>query len=246
VTLILVAKCADGLLMAADSQASEAAQPVMRVPSEKILKLTDQIAWASSGSVGTAQQIKVALEEWVQSRGVDTIHRQHITKLRSEILRAMSPVLQEIYQLSIRMPGVEPPTVVVVLAGVTGPNDYSWILEVNMDCTAQQYEDLGFHAIGSGGSMARLAHATLLHYGLKDRPLTEGRVVAYRVMDSVIESIETVGPPIRMWVLEDKQWRELSDEEKTAINVNVGLWKALERESLAEVMGTPVAPESAG
>ena len=73
--------------------------------------------------------------------------------------------------------------------------------------------------------------------------LTEGRVVAYRVMDSVIESIETVGPPIRMWVLEGKTWRQLSDDEMAAIRANVGLWKAVERESLAEVMGATSTPE---
>lgn len=82
--------------------------------------------------------------------------------------------------------------------------------------------------------MARLAHATLLHYNLNEQPLAAGRVVTYRVMDAVISSMETVGPPIRMWVQHGVTFRELSTEESDAVGATVGAWKAIERESLSD------------
>jgi hypothetical protein len=87
-----------------------------------------------------------------------------------------------------------------------------------------------------------LAYATLAHYGRDGQLLQHGRVVVYRMMDAVLNAIETVGPPIRIWVQDGRVFRELTDDEMTETNEQVGLWKSVEAESLREVFQLGTAP----
>ncbi|HEX6235857.1 MAG TPA: hypothetical protein VFZ68_01615, partial [Acidimicrobiales bacterium] len=58
------------------------------------------------------------------------------------------------------------------------------------------YEDIGFHAIGSGAPMAQQAGALLAHFRMTERPVAYGVVVAQRVLDALSYTSPSVGGPL--------------------------------------------------
>lgn len=249
-TLIVAALCADGLLMGADSQASEKAGGgiAMKLTTEKIRPLTNQIIWAGSGHSGCIQDVDVALSALVKNRSEASLNTKSAAQLKSDLVRAVNEAQRETYKVHLNTPNQYPssPATSVMFCGMTGPptDCHPWILEVNHDGTGQQYEEIGFHAIGSGGDMARLAHATLLHYDLRKRSIEHGKVVVYRMLEAVLSSMETVGPPIKMWVQSGKVFKQVNAEELDVLRDAVGAWKEVERESLDDALtGGPAKPE---
>ena len=82
-----------------------------------------------------------------------------------------------------------PKTAVVLLLGLpaayvlaAGFTDRPWIIEVRPDGMASHFEDVGFHAIGSGAAMARQAGTLLSHFRVTERSLDHGVAAAVRVL----------------------------------------------------------------
>jgi hypothetical protein len=228
--------------MGADSQASETAGGgvAMKMTTLKIRPLTNQIIWAGSGHVGCLQDIEANLSTLVKNRSEGGMNSKTCVQLKGALVGAVNEAQKQTYQGHLDPPGQYPssPGTSVLFCGMTGAaaTGVPWILEVSANGTGQRYEDFGFHAIGTGGDMARLAHATLLHYNLRERPIQHGKVVVYRMMEAVLTSIETVGPPIRMWAQAGKTFKELGEEEMKNLRDTVGAWKQIERESLDETL----------
>jgi ATP-dependent protease HslVU (ClpYQ) peptidase subunit len=228
--------------MGADSQASEgeAGAIAMKLTIEKIQHLTNQIIWASSGHVGCMQDIEANLATLVKARGEPHLNTRTCAQLKPDLVKAVNDAQKETYLRHLNPPNMYPssPATSVIFCGMTGPATACepWILEVGVKGTGQQYESIGFHAIGSGGDMARLAHATLRHYDLRTRPIEHGKVVLYRMLEAVLSSIESVGPPIKMWAQSGKVFKEIGADELATLRDTVGAWKAIERESLNDAL----------
>src|SRR5947209_17274872 len=99
-TLILAAKCEDGLLMAADSQGSESAGGgiAMTMPTVKIRKLTDQIIWAGSGSVGVIQDAEVALGRLIVGQNEQALNSQPYDAIKWTLRNAVAGPMDNAYR----------------------------------------------------------------------------------------------------------------------------------------------------
>ncbi len=145
-TLILAAKCEDGPLMAADSQGTESAGGgiAMKTPTVKIHKLTDQIIWGGSGSIGVIQDADVALGRMVASQDAYTLNSQPYDTIKWTLRNAVAVPMNNAYQSYIQVPGMpyNPPLTTFLFCGVTGSPAEPWILEVSVNGTAERYDGM--------------------------------------------------------------------------------------------------------
>jgi proteasome beta subunit len=112
-----------------------------------------------------------------------------------------------------------------------------WIHEIDHQCNITDYEERGFHAIGSGAPFAQLANALVAHFEVRQRPVEHGKLVAHRVMDIAIStSAYGIGAPIQMWQITGDQVSRMSDEELDAIRDSVGAWQEVEKAALDKHM----------
>ncbi|MDO8750152.1 MAG: hypothetical protein Q7K03_03280 [Dehalococcoidia bacterium] len=230
-TLIIALACKQGLVFAADSQATESAPGLStRFPVEKIRPLGSSILWASSGDVGLFQQVDEAF-----ARQTSPPWQQGIAELRTKLRYITVGVVKRSLDNSLPIPTTQQwHQGAILFCGYTGSTQKThWLLELLTDGRNTRYEERGFHAIGSGTVFAQVAQAMLAHYDIKNRTLDEGIKIAYRVMDSAIEvAAAYIGPPIRIWTISEGDVHNLTDDELQAVRDSVGLWKQLERETL--------------
>lgn len=246
-TVVIAIRCSDALVMASDSQATEAHPNVhqrVRRETDKVFPLGGRVLWGASGMGSVIEELGEALPGHERS-----IERS--TNIPSTVKRPVKTVLKNHYDGFVRVPEVplseqSLPVASVLFAGYDG-NDDPYIVEVDHNCNASRYEDEGFHAIGSGASFAQMSNALLAHFEVAQRPLAHGLLVAYRVLDAVINtSAYGVGGPIQLWQLTRESGAEhIRDEELSQIQAQVGGWQTLERESLERYLGEDTQNEDA-
>lgn len=220
--------------MAADSQGTEGSgNPFTQVRKEvpKIFRLTSRAVWGGAGSGQVIQDLnkEVATLESALEASPD---------MRTSMMSIVKPTLSRHYNDYLQPPrGVQSsaPVSTFLSCGID-PKGEPWILEIEYNCQATHYEELGFHAIGSGAPFAQLANALLSHFEVRDRPLEHGKLVAHRVMDIAINtSAYGIGGPIQMWTVDSAGVHQLSSDELAAVRTGVGLWQSLEAETLNQV-----------
>ena len=82
----------------------------------------------------------------------------------------------------------------------------------------------------------------LAHFRPAEKPLTHGQLLAYRVIDAAIQtSGYGVGGDIQMWCVNDVGVRQVQKEELAVMQGLVGAWQEVERTSLDQIAGAPVA-----
>jgi hypothetical protein len=218
--------------MAADSQATETAGNV-RHPTDKLFQLTPRSVWGAAGGAQIARDLQRQLPEAATAIDASADPAQLITnEVRKVLLQHYTPYLPQVPGIPIASPATS------VLACGLGPGDAPWIIEVDPHCAMSHYEDLGFHAIGSGAGFAQLASALMAHFDVRLRPVRHGLLLAYRVMDAAIDiSSYGLGKPIQIWAVTPGGRRRLPKEELDEIEANVGGWRELERQTLDELMG---------
>lgn len=233
-TLILALACSEGLVVASDGQATytTSSQPT-KLPIKKLYKIGTHIVWGASGDIGLQQKIAHALEKEHHPQSL----KKSIKELRPKLVSTVIPILQAAAKNYIDMDkSLPPPTADILFAGVTDGRPR--ILEVARNGSDMQHEDQGFYAVGSGDIFARYAHQSLLHLGVKEKALYQCQMVAYRVIDTAIETAAYgLGPPIQMWLIKkEEDARELGSEELAELRDTVGVWKNAEAESLAGII----------
>jgi len=239
-TLIVALQCADGVILASDSQSTESTGNV-RSAVQKVFPLTDHAVWGASGSGQVIAEIRERLTN-IANGAPGTMGQC--------IVNGIKPILDRHYKNFINVPNQPPssPATSVLACGVW--EEAPWIVEVDAHCQYSQYESKGYHAIGSGAEPAQYAIAVLSHFQTKDNSLEYGKMVAYRVMDTVIQtSAYHVGPPIQMWTVNQSGVHQLIDEELAQLQDAVATWKAVERDTLEAVLSgrlaaTPSAPQT--
>lgn len=228
-TVILALSCADGVVLAADSQATES--DMTRFEVDKIFELTERIIWAGSGSSAIISELNA---EFIKNKS----HFESAVKFGVPLAKYARPVLDKHYSSWIAVPGKNniPPSTSLIACGVRSDGT-PWIMELSDNCQVTDYSDRGFHAIGSGSTMAQVAAALSSHYDLPGKPIPFGQLVAYRSLNAVIEtSAYGVGHPIKIWTVTAEGIAQVSADEIRALSDRVGGWQQMEVETLEQLM----------
>lgn len=236
-TLIIAVGCEDGIVLAADSAASDGDTGI-RQPAVKLHRVGNHpILFGCSGDVGLIQSFEEVLKGFPE-RMPPNIHG-----VRKQLKRILMPEIADARQYHVPQPfkGYDNAPYATTMFCIVC-NGGMHILEVAIDGRDTLYStsDFGhFCAIGSGKVFAQAVFRPHLY---QPRSLEEGQVLAYRVVDDAIDmAAEGLGPPIRMFVLSAKgEVTELSDAQVSGLRDTAELWRQRERESLANVLAPQI------
>lgn len=233
-TLVIALLCQDGVILASDSQSTEMTGAV-RFDVPKVFPLTSRALWGGSGMVQVIRDIGIALDKArpALEAGVPEIGQALAELVGPELVRHYNNYVQ------VPMTNPNPPRTSLLACGFSHQTG-GWIVEVDENNAYSHYGDRGFHAIGSAAGFAQLANALMAHFQVKDKPLNLGKLVAYRAMDTAINtSAYGVGPPIQMWTVEAAGVHQLSADELAELRASVGGWMALESATLSDFLKEP-------
>jgi proteasome beta subunit len=226
VTVVLAVRCEDGLVIGSDSQITESDRG-MSYPARKLHSLGSGAAWGGSGARSVLHDLEIIFdeeaEEIVGSRDVARSLQERVV-----------PVLRHHYDLFIpAVPGEEvqgTPSAYVLAAGYS--HGAPFIVKVDPTGLVGRYEEVGFHAIGSGAPMAQQAGALLGHFQMAERDVGYGVVAMVRVIDALAVSQPMVGGPLNVCRITPEGAEHLDDEEIDAVREDVQRWKDAEEEAL--------------
>lgn len=236
-TLILALTCKDAVVMAADSQATEAQGGNLlagvRHDVEKLHLLGPNMLWGASGSVGVIQDIEDALAEWAANNPGKL--DDPAKRMKPALVKVVATVLNAAYGSYIQVPGRQPnpPMTSVLFAGRTA--GARWILEIEENGGAE-FKD-GFAAIGSAYHYANVAAAMLKEYSASTRELIHGQLLALRILDTAVTAAAFgVGGALRLAVVSPSGSKVLSGDEVAEARDLVDGWRQAEAETLEELV----------
>lgn len=226
-TVVLSVRCSDGLVIASDSQVTDSARG-MSYPAQKLHALGDRAAWGGSG----ARSVLGDLEDIFEDSAAAILESDDVGRALQE--RTL-PVLKHHYEHFITdVPGEETagtPSADVLAAGYAGADPF--IIEVNPNAMVSHYEDVGFHAVGSGAAMAQQAGALLSHFDMSERQVRFGVVGALRVLDALSRTSPSVGLPFDICRITPAEGAHHLDEDEIAeTEALVQRWGELEQQAL--------------
>jgi 20S proteasome alpha/beta subunit len=226
VTVVLSIMCADGVVIASDSQITDSDRG-MSYPGQKLHPLGDHAAWAGSGARG----VLIDIEKEVDQRADEVLAAPDVSHALQELA---IPVLRRHYENFIPdVPG-EPtegtPSAYLLAAGYSEGSPF--IVEINPNGMVSRYEDIGFHAIGSGAPMAQQAGALLAHFRMVERPVPYGVLAAVRVIDALSVTSPSVGLEIDVARITPDGATHLSQRQVAGLRREVRRWIDAEQELL--------------
>ena len=150
------------------------------------------------------------------------------------------PVLQHHYENFIEdVPGQEKsgstPATYVLAAGYSDGKPF--MVDVDPHGLIGHYEEIGFHAIGSGAPMAQQARALLANFRMNERPVEYGVLAALRVLDALDETSPTVGGPMDVCRITTDGADHLAPEDIDKARAEVRRWQDRERDVLDTLFG---------
>lgn len=218
-TVVLAVRCKDGLVIGADSQITEKDRG-MSYPAQKLHPLGDHAAWGGSGARGVLGELAADLE----AKSEQIIAADDVGK---EIQACALPIFRHHYDNFIEdVPGTDgggTPSAYVLAAGYS--DDVPWIVEINPTGLIGRYEDIGFHAIGSGAPMAQQAGSLLAHFRVVERPVRYGVLAIVRVIEALKLTSPSVGGPIDVARITPEGAHHLSEDEIAEVEQEVERWE---------------------
>ncbi|KUI00802.1 proteasome protein [Mycolicibacterium acapulense] len=228
-TVVLAIRCADGIAMASDSQITDPERG-LSYPAQKLHPLGKRAAWGGSGS----RAVLYDLEQIFDNEPDAIVEAPDIGHaLQGRVL----PVLKHHYANFIEdvpagKPGATPATYVLAAGYANGD---PFIVDVDPHGLIGRYEEIGFHAVGSGSPMAQQAHALLAHFEMGERSVDYGLVAALRVLDALDASSPSVGGPMDLCRITPEGARHLDEEAVAEVRDNVHRWTELEQRALDDL-----------
>jgi proteasome beta subunit len=226
VTVVLSIMCADGVVIAADSQITDKDRG-MSFPGQKLHDLGDHAAWAGSGARGVLTDIQKALNESAE----EVLAADEVSHALQELAL---PILRRHYDMFISdIPGEDnegTPSAYLLAAGYSKGEPF--IIEINPNGMVSRYEDIGFHAIGSGAPQAQQAGTLLAHFRMVERPVDYGVLGAVRVIEALSVTSPSVGLEIDVARITPDGAHHLTEEELDAVREDVKRWIKAEHELL--------------
>ncbi|OBF92515.1 proteasome protein [Mycobacterium sp. 852002-51152_SCH6134967] len=228
-TVVLAIRCADGIAMASDSQITDPERG-LSYPAQKLHPLGKRAAWGGSGS----RAVLYDLEQIFDNEPDAIVEAPDIGHaLQARVL----PVLKHHYANFIEdvpagKPGATPATYVLAAGYANGD---PFIVDIDPHGLIGRYEEIGFHAVGSGSPMAQQAHALLAHFEMGERSVDYGMVAALRVLDALDASSPSVGGPMDLCRITPEGARHLDEEAVAEVRDNVHRWTELEQRALDDL-----------
>jgi proteasome beta subunit len=229
VTVVLALRCADGLVMASDSQITDPVRG-LSYPAQKLHPLGRHAAWGGSGSRAVLHDL-----EQIFDAEPDTI--VEASDIGHALQERVLPVLKRHYTNFIAdVPGGKPgatPSTYVLAAGYAGGRPF--IVDVDPHGLIGHHEETGFQAVGSGSPMAQQAYALLAHFQMTERGVDYGVVAALRVLDALDTSSPSVGGPMDICRITPEGAQHLDEDDIAQVRSRVGRWVELEQRALDEL-----------
>jgi proteasome beta subunit len=228
-TVVVSVVCRDGVVIGADTQVTDSDRG-MSYPGQKLHRMGEHAAWGGSG----ARSVLGDLEKIFEAQAGAICDAQDIGRALQE--RTL-PVLRHHYENFIaEVPGEKMaggPSAYVLAAGWSehGP----WIVEINPSGMVSRYEDIGFHAIGSGAPMAQQAGALLTHFDMNERSVEHGVVGLVRVIDALRTTNPSVGLEIDICRITPEGAHHLDDDQIAEARGHVERWRRLEQKALDDL-----------
>jgi proteasome beta subunit len=229
VTVVLALCCADGLVMASDSQITDPVRGVS-YPAQKLHALGKHAAWGGSGS----RAVLYDLERIFDAEAEAIIEASDVGHaLQQRVL----PVLKNHYENFIAdVPGGKPgatPSTYVLAAGYADGKPF--IVDIDPHGLIGHHEETGFQAVGSGSPMAQQAYALLAHFRMTRRSVDYGVVAALRVLDALDTSSPSIGGPMDICRITPEAARHLDEQEVAQVRERVTRWIELEQRAIDEL-----------
>jgi proteasome beta subunit len=231
-TLVLAVRCAEGVVLGADSQSTDISGGNIvfstRKTVQKLKRLTDHIAWGATGNEGLTQRFEYSL------RGLDPAPLggsiEDIRGTLAESQRSLQrTAIGEVVQ---GLPASQVFTVSPLFAGYT--DGRPWILEVTAGGEDTVYDD--YYAVGSGGPFAQAAMVSVAHYDVRNQNLDAAKVIVWRAIDGCIRtSAFGLGHPIAMCTVTAGGVEMLSRDDVRGVEDSVNAWKSAERDALGDL-----------
>jgi proteasome beta subunit len=231
VTVILGLRCAEGLVIASDSQATNqvgGGTPV-RLDAAKVKPLGKHILWAGTGAQGCSQRIEAALLPHAAKYGPSQDQWKTARAIQGEANKVQLASAQSFVQFS---PTAHREAWGGIFCGWSkeGP----WIMEIDLNGGWQFHDP--FAATGSGMAFAHLAIGSIQHYDPQTQSLDAAKAIAYRAIETTCTvSAYGVGMPVQLGVVLKDGAKLLSEAEREETKELVNLWKAKEVDTLGEV-----------
>ena len=229
-TVVVAIRCSDGVVIGSDSQITETGRG-LSYPGQKLHHLGDRAAWGGSGARSVLLEVRQVFDESSAAiLDADDIGRA----LQGRVL----PILRYHYENYIEdVPGEDgsgTPSAYVMAAG--HDDEGPWIIEIDPHGMVNHYEDIGFHAIGSGAAMAQQAGALLGHFRMTERSVEHGLLAVVRVLDALTVLSPSVGGPIDVCAVTADGLRSLDSDDIEERRCVVKRWMAREEEVLDEIV----------
>ncbi|CAN5454739.1 hypothetical protein BH11ACT6_BH11ACT6_46420 [soil metagenome] len=230
-TVVLAIKCANGIVLASDSQITDPGRG-LTYPAQKLHELGKYAAWGGSGS-------RAVLYDVEQTFDAEADAVVEATNIGHAIQARMLPIYKHHYETFIsEVPGQDKagtPATFVLAAGYSG--DEPFIIDIDPNGLIGHHEETGFQAIGSGAPLAQQAHALLAHFRMTERDLEYGVVAALRVLDALDASSPSVGGPMDLCRLTVDGAHHLTPDEVKEVRAQVDRWIELEHKALDQLFG---------
>jgi proteasome beta subunit len=228
VTVVLALRCVDGIVLAADSQITDSARG-LSYPAQKLHPFGDTAAWGGSGS----RAVLLELEDLFGGCAAAVLGAENLGRAVQE---RVLPLLRYHYDNFIEeVPGEKSagstPATYVLVAGYAA-DGVPFIVDIDPHGLIGRYEEVGFHAVGSGSAMAQQAGALLAHFRMTERDVDYGVVAAVRVLDALRVTSPSIGGPVDIYRLTADGARALSPEDIDRVREQVKRWAELEEKAL--------------
>jgi len=235
-TLIVGLKCRDGIVMASDGQATggSAGGPI-RMPSQKIFKISENVLFGAAGSVGVIQKSREVIVlfstqlngDWNRDL-MENVRKTLFGVYKNEIERHKA-FYQGTPQQDIRLA----PIADVLLCKYSAEQQIIW--HIAPDCSDERLEEIGYGCSGSGDVFA---HTLLKNYLAEKMDVEKGKLVVYRVIKGAIEiGAFGLGEPIDIWTINNNGIKRIDRNELMALDDTYNTWKEMEREVFRSIYG---------
>lgn len=238
--------CSDGVLVASDSMGTGEGFAAHSIK----VRVFDRcpVIWTAAGSVFVMEEVTSVLEKEDLAGSADApkaaYTKPDLTAIRNSLLGPINTAMRKAYGRELYSPPADGQLRIMFKTDflmLGHANDMSWFLEFAGDGQVNWHTDARFYAVGSGGPFATVAHALMSHYIGDGVTLEQGKLIAYRAIQTTIEvSPSGVGMPVQMAICDNDGPRILDKPELDQIAIAVDGWKVLERETLTQSVAEKV------
>ncbi|MBT9145875.1 MAG: hypothetical protein DDT42_01752 [candidate division WS2 bacterium] len=235
-TLIVGLKCKNGIAMASDGQATggSAGGPI-RMPIQKIFKISENVLFGAAGSVGIIQKSREVIVSFSTQLNEDWNFNlmENVKQVLFGIYKGEIDRHKAFYQGTPQQDLKFAPLADVLLCKYTSKQLIIW--HIAPDCSTERLEEIGYGCSGIGDIFA---HTLLKNYLGEEIDIEKGKLVVYRVIKEAIEiGAFGLGEPVDIWTITDAGIKRINESELMALGDAYITWREMEREVFKSIYG---------